>query len=756
MISDASEDAGGENRTEGLLKSLGEPDWSIRQEAVRGLLSDANGDTIERLFSILREGHRDLSRLNSAIQILVGTSVDIVPELLQLLTHPDAEVRSYTALTLGERGDPRAISGLLGALPDSDTNVRMHAVEALGRLRAASAVDALIELVEAMDFELAFPAIDALIAIGDERIAHRLLPLLKDSIFKGVAVEALGALGNEEFVNPLLELLADADVRPAEIASAITRIHERYSERYGDEVSISETVRALASPANIQSLVAAVPISSSAGASSGLQIVSWLSGSAADLALVNLLDRPPIDAALTPALTRRGPSIVPLLLSRMATSTDDAQKTIIAALAGIGDRTAVPALLQRLDPEGDVELLTRIVDALARLSDSRAYQPLRSLLGHRSVRVRQSAVAAVSALGHLDTAADLLPEFHNPSPLVRESCVRVAAYLGLPLCLDSVFHCCDDPDERVRRAAIECLPNFDDSRVYPRLSQAIRTDMPMVRAAAAGALSKLDDETAAADLLANTLQDGDVWVRYFAVRSLVSIQKPEQVIDLLLRLATDDPAMQVRVAAIEALGECGPVVLPILLKLSNSGMPDLANAALHALGSFPQPDAKQILLEAIQSQDFDRQTQAVRALARASCPELIEPLRNCILGKDDRLAAEAAISLSQFRLPKAATALIEGASLPARRNDCIAALTRMSADAAVPSLARGLLQCNLDTRRAIVEALSRIRSAEAIDALETALEDRQASVRFAALSALAHIRKIRRPTMSTKAGEGRN
>ena len=62
-------------------------------------------------------------------------------------------------------------TALIKALKDEDTNVRYHAIEALGKLKAVDAVDALAEIAESRDFFLAFAALDALAKIGDARIA---------------------------------------------------------------------------------------------------------------------------------------------------------------------------------------------------------------------------------------------------------------------------------------------------------------------------------------------------------------------------------------------------------------------------------------------------------------------------------------------------------------------------------------------------------------------------------------------------------
>jgi HEAT repeat protein len=752
MNCEASEDSDGNLRTGESLHSLGEGDWSVRQKAVRDLSSRAAGASIDQLLTILREQHRDLSRLNSAIQVLVRTPFNVVPALLELLAHPDSDVRTYTALTLGERGDASAAPGLIAALTDTDPNVRMHAVEALGRLRAAAAVDELMAIVESRDFELAFPALDALISIGDERIALRLLPLLREPLFKVLTVEALGCLGDEEVVRPLLDLLTDADVPPDSVIVAIHRIHERYQRRYGDETRIPETVRCLVGPSDIQAIISAGRFISSSVAGRWAKILSWLPALEATEALMKLLDRPPIEDDIILALVYKGPSIVPLLLQRLANLTGDGRQAVAAILTRLGNRAAVPVLLSMLDSDEEEDLI-RAADSLAGFADLRAYEPLRNLLGHPSPRVRHSVVAAVNSLGHPNTARDLVGEFHNASPLVRESSVRVAAYLGLPLCIDAIFECCDDADERVRRAAIECLPIVDDPRVLQRLGQAIQSDTPPVRAAAAAALAKIDDARTAGTLLMPALEDADVWVRYFAIRSLLSIQQHAPAIAPLIRLATEDVAIQVRVAAIETLAECGSTGLATLVDLASSPIPDLSNAAILALGALPHPEATQIILAAFNSEDRERQIHAIRAAARSRSPDFVELLRARLLAPDDRLAEEASLALTQFPLREAALALIDGSSHLARRENCIVALAKMG-DHAIPALAYGLQIYELEIRRTIVEALTRIRTTKAQDVLTIALDDGQPAIRHAALSALANIRRVCIPRDSADGCEG--
>ena len=59
-------------------------------------------------------------------------------------------------------------------LHDEDMNVRFHAIEAVGRLRATEATETLLRIAEARDFFLAFPAIQALRQMEDPAIGPQL------------------------------------------------------------------------------------------------------------------------------------------------------------------------------------------------------------------------------------------------------------------------------------------------------------------------------------------------------------------------------------------------------------------------------------------------------------------------------------------------------------------------------------------------------------------------------------------------------
>ena len=133
----------------------------------------------------------------------------------------------------------------------------------------------------------------------------------------------------------------------------------------------------------------------------------------------------------------------------------------------------------------------------------------------------------------------------------------------------------------MRRAAIEQIAYLDERRAATVLAQALSSDVPTVRAAAAAAMSHVDGSAVAASLIA-ALTDEDPWVRYFATRSLARHRSQESAPELY-RLAQSDKFQQVRIAAFEALCRIdASLAMSIADLFRASGNPDLQQAVASA------------------------------------------------------------------------------------------------------------------------------------------------------------------------------
>ncbi|HSE99228.1 MAG TPA: HEAT repeat domain-containing protein, partial [Blastocatellia bacterium] len=594
-----------------LTGAMDDKSWRVRKMAVDGLARCGGPDAVRELLFAMRHEHRNLNILNSALQVLALSDFDVTLALAEFLEDADTDLRIYAALALGEQRDPRAIPALVRALDDAEANVRFHAIEALGNLRAVEAVDRLASVAESRDFYLAFPALDALTRIGDSRIAPRIVPLIEDELLSGPAAEALGQLGDEEVIAPLAAALERPDAPVRLIARSLLSLYDRYEKLYREGEYISDLTARAITRDGARNLLAALSFADADDLRTLAIVLSWLKGDDVERALSELLNRSSIRKEIVEALVRYGDRFIDLFIRQLDSPDPEMRQAAALALGRIGNTRAVPALIKTLSE--DEERAIVIAGALARIGDRRAFEPLLELLRHPDAAVRQAAISALNSVGHPEMAGRALTLLTDPDSNVRESAVRLAGYFGYSECIDLVLERCSDEDENVRRSAVEHLAYIEDSRVIPILSAALENETPRVRAAAARAFGHIESDEALPHLLA-ALEDEDSWVRYYAVRSLGRHARAEGL-NLLAPLAQTDAAGFVRVAAVEAIGGIGgPQAVKILVPLIEAEDPDLAHAALSALGLTRHPDALPPLLATLRSPDADRRENAIRAL----------------------------------------------------------------------------------------------------------------------------------------------
>ena len=718
--------------------ALRDENWKVRRSAVQGLSRHAHRDMLASLLTALRDEHRDFNVLSSALSLLATSDVDVTGPLIELLGAEEADLRMQAALALGEQHHPAGVDALIGALGDADANVRFHAIEALGRLHAADAVDALADLAHGEDFFLAFPAIDALAQIGDARAAPRLVPLLSRAELAEPVAEALGELGGAEVVAPLVEAL-NTGGPPVAIARALTRLCARYEDRYGGGDYITAEFHGAVRPPGAQRIVDAVSSAAQPDLRAMITILGWLRGPAVERALTRLLGHADVRADVIEAVVRQDGGIVDLLVEQLGAEDVETRLAAVGALGRLGDRRATPALTRLLS--GDREVAVAASVALARLGDPAAFEALVPLLGSPDATIRQAAIGALNSLGHPAMASRITSLLGSPDPLLRESAVRIAGYFGYRESIDAVIACCDDPVEGVRRAAIEHLPFLEDARTLPRIEAALRDDTPRVRAVAAQALARIDPAAARRPLLDAT-QDADAWVRYYAARSLGALRDGSAVARLG-DLARDDAAMPVRIAALEAVGSIGgSQAVEVLLPHADHEVAEIAGAALRGLGRVSDAAAVAALRSALRSTDAARRTAAVAGLGLQATPDAVAALQwTAGADADDAVAAAAIDALGDLaRRTDAAglaalRALIDITADARRRDRAVSSVARLPHHR-IPLVASGLQHAQPEVRRAVIAALSRMQHPDASSGIRGALDDDDAAVREAAVTAL--------------------
>ncbi|MCX6033009.1 MAG: HEAT repeat domain-containing protein [Chloroflexi bacterium] len=719
-----------------LTGVLGDESWRVRRAAVDGLAQRPAPEALRELLRALREQHQNVSVLNSALQALALSGMDAVAPLIAFLGDPDAELRTYAALALGEQANPEAVPALIAALSDADPNVRYHAVEALGKLKAAEAADALAAIAASGDFFLGFPALDALTRIGDPTVVRRVIPLLADPLLCTPAADTLGQIGGEEVAMPLAEMLDRPEAPVVAIAQALCTLHDRFEKLYGEGAYIADLARPAIGAAGLRRLLDALDGARDEELRPLALVLGWLEGRAAERALTRLLGQPSARREVVEALVRHGARVTSLLVEQLAAEDLETRQAAVIALGRIGDMAAVPALVRTLT--GDERLAIVAAGALAKIGDRRAFEALLELMGHADAAVRQAVISALNSLGHPDMPGIMAERMRDPDPRVRESAVKIAGYFGYDVCIEPLLICCHDPDETVRRAAVEHVSYLDDPRALPTLLEAARSDTPKVRAGAMRALAYVEAPEVHPHLLA-ALTDPDPWVRYYAARA-IGHHAFADALDALTRVAHADPAHHVRAAAIEAIGQIGGVRgVATLAPLAESDERDLTRAALNALGQVGHPDAMPPLLAALRSPDQERRLDAIHALGSRGDGGAASALQWAAATENDPAVAQAAVdALARQGSQEAVDALVGLTADPARREACIAALSGMG-EAQIGWLSRGLHDLQPGVRRAMVETLARMKRSRASDEIIPALNDSDATVRLAAVMALSRL-----------------
>src|SRR5215813_7800449 len=104
---------------------------------------------------------------------------------MRKLRSGSAGARKKAAQELWREADPRALEGLThAALSDPDADVRQVATSAIGRLRVPERLDPLLQALKDREPEVVRSAVLALRGANDDRIIHRLVPLLRHLDFR--------------------------------------------------------------------------------------------------------------------------------------------------------------------------------------------------------------------------------------------------------------------------------------------------------------------------------------------------------------------------------------------------------------------------------------------------------------------------------------------------------------------------------------------------------------------------------------------
>lgn len=538
-------------------RELAAADIDRRNRAVEALIKlsptdvRAVKDLIDNLSNFARDDHADMRR-----RIADAIAASELPEGVQvfvdlLSSDRDASVRQSAANGLGRLG--AGLESLIEALDDEAPQVRLIAVQSLGRIGDPRAVEPLARKLN--DNETARARRYWYEEVVGDKAADALVRLGVDASFK-VFVDALRS------DEPSVRYRAAAALGELEDASAVVPLIEAITD---DDPDVIEAV---------------------------CKSLGGLKDSRAVLALIGVLANPSghVRQAAAVALGKIGDlRAVDPLISLLVDSDEEVRESAHDALVELGDAAAPHILELLVGGATDDDLTAAYIEILGDLEYQPGVDTLIGMLGHPNPTVRKSTAAALGDVGDTRAAAPLLAIFKD-AQTADDLKFTIASALGdlkdpsaiQPLVAAFSDSRANDNDAEISDDVGRALKGFGDQVVEP-LRDALNSPDPQVRLRISRLLSDLDTGRVV-PIFIHLLDDADKDLRLDAIRTLGGREASSAVVPLVRLLQNDAEESEIRCAAIKALRkiEARGVLSPIFTALSDKD-DDVALEALSAL-----------------------------------------------------------------------------------------------------------------------------------------------------------------------------
>jgi HEAT repeat protein len=234
-------------------------------------------------------------------------------------------------------------------------------------------------------------------------------------------------------------------------------------------------------------------------------------------------------------------------------------------------------------------------------------------LGPESEEERGQTLEALREVGAIPLVISSLRSW---IPWRRALAAKLLGSLGadeaVPVLLDRL----GDPNRRVRESVARALGRIGDRRALPQLGELFRTPGLVGTGVAYDSLIAFGQE--AEPVFAGALRSEIESVRISACFGVAALGDPEAARRGLEPLLAD-PSAPVRAAAAESLAQVGSGSLPEgLARASRDEEPTVRSAAAAGLGSYDDPRAVEIALNALLDPDRDTAVRAAESLVRLS------------------------------------------------------------------------------------------------------------------------------------------
>ncbi len=545
-----------------LIRALKDDNPGVQDAAMRSLIRIGGEVTAYMIIPLLRD--EPLLR-NTALIILKEIGEVTVPLLKPLLKDKDYDIRKFALDLISEikKCDyPEEIKRLLKE--DPNPNVRASAAKVIGLLQYKEAVSSLLDALNDEEW-VCFSALESLSMFKDDSTINSIIALLNNSSesIRYAAIDTLGKIGFPEAGKALLEYFKRANEFEKEaILKSLVRIGMTPTFPESSEIlknilkngDWDEKMIALKGIADIKDVSAIKDIVDLAGSLDSsepddedklifIKHILMIIGSNDSL----------IDVLNDPGIRYRGRRIavevlgelgyrnaVPYIINLLGIDFRDVRRAAAKALVDMPDKNIGNILLDAIDDE-DGHVRKEAIIALGKIGDKTAFLPLMNCLLKEPYKDVVEEIIKTLLILDAESVYKYLNEFPDS---IKEIVARYSDDI------DMLIKLSEEGNKDIRTAAIISLGNFNEEKVFNRLSNALKDSEPEVRKAAVMAMGNMN---CSCDGIKTALNDPDMWVRIYAVKTLSRTLKQDTVNSLKNMLSDRD--IPVVLSAIDAISQ---------------------------------------------------------------------------------------------------------------------------------------------------------------------------------------------------------
>ena len=722
-------------RLNALVRKLRDADPEVRQEAVTEARRLNDQRVLGPLISALGDVSPDVGR--EAAHSVSAWGVQAIAPLLAHLLSKDARGRGMAAMALSWIRDIKAAEALVPLLDDADPAVRASAAWGIGRQSRGMRTNPMVSVV---------PKLAELLRDRDSRVCR----------CAATAIGQIGSYGSQP---------RDRSDWPRELIAAVGPLIQALGSPHCDvRLAAIQALGELRAPEGVAPLLALLDDRVPEVRSSICWSLAWVRDGQAVGPILARLGDPACEVRRAAAYVlgeMKAAHAVPGLIEAMRDEDRAVRIAAVSALGAIEDVRAIPPLIEELKTKR-FDLREQAGLALARLGKP-AIEPLIEILSAKSYDGSCHAALALGTMGG-GAVSRLIDLARSDNAMTRRG---VAIALGTakdPRAVGSLTELLEDDGLEVRREAAHALAALGEPGVEA-LVKALGSEVPGLRADAAGALGQTKDQRTAGPL-SKALADPHPAVRLSAARALVKTADTRAVAPLLGAMKAEASMTKESYAkypspdhhggpelyqhfTIEAiggaLGKIGKPALPSVIDALSIKHPQARICLVRALSAMKDERTIEPLLGTLKDEDSNVRAEAVNALREFGAPKVDEALVNALDDPHFYVGEQAARAMNERRMrdPRAVQLalrlLVDRGSREAMR-----ALGMSKDPAAVPALVQVLTDLEKvgrfwGAREDAAQALGRIGDARAVPSLIAALKDDIGAVRDAAAFALGAI-----------------